>query len=223
MTLLLAVFVTGLFAVDSAHAGSWKRASARNKRNCLKWCGEHSPPCEFCSTTRHCGIGYKKMKIWDGYGRNWSACEDTRYSKASAAHKAACNEYCDDVKKHTSKECKCDTKRFCGVGWKQVASWTGYGRNWHACEKNAYGLASDANYKACMNWCHEHNLKLGYRDCMLCSKYPWDYLKYKVLKTWKGTGRNWHACAFKNGTTWVGAKCSFGSDGVSNCKPTGGY
>lgn len=59
-------------------ARSWSKASAANKAACLKWCGANKH-CRHCSTTRHCGAHYEKMKIWDGWGRNYSACKKSAH------------------------------------------------------------------------------------------------------------------------------------------------
>lgn len=50
-------------------------ASKDHKADCEKWCSEHPDKCDKCSTKVGCGSGYKKVKSWTGYGKNWYACK----------------------------------------------------------------------------------------------------------------------------------------------------
>ena len=55
----------------------------------------------------------------------------SRWSRNSARHKASCLSYCAK-----NKRCNhCSTNRGCGFKYTRMKSWTGYGRNWHACTK----------------------------------------------------------------------------------------
>ena len=51
----------------------WKLRSEQNRHKCEKFCGE-TKECVKCSTIRHCGVGLKKIKTFQGRGRNYTAC-----------------------------------------------------------------------------------------------------------------------------------------------------
>ena len=54
-----------------------------------------------------------------------------RWAERSRQNRAECNAWCD-----AHAECvRCDTRRGCGPGLANLRSWTGPGRNWHACRE----------------------------------------------------------------------------------------
>lgn len=57
---------------------------------------------------------------------------ETRYSRLSREHKEACEAWCGN-NTHCSH---CSTLYNCGAKYTGVKHWTGYGQNYHACEKS---------------------------------------------------------------------------------------
>ena len=104
--------------------------------------------------------------------------------QASAKHKKACNDWC---KSNPACE-KCSRKPGCGIGLKNLKSWTGFGDNYYACGKNKYGEASDKHHDACKKWC------AGNPKCSYCSKHVGCGVGYKNMKSWTGRGKNYYAC-----------------------------
>ncbi len=102
-----------------------------NQEACLEWC-QHKSGCKQCSKLPGCGVGYKPLKKFTGAGPDWYACQKRKsYSQASDDHKTACEEWCKDH----GNCAKCSEKVGCGMGYKTIKSWTGKGKNWHACQK----------------------------------------------------------------------------------------
>ncbi len=111
-------------------AGRWRDASRRHQQACEAWCREH-PECGHCSTLRNCGRNYSRLRSWTGYGQHWHACRlrGTRRQESDRNHRL-CEQWCNAHK----PECrKCSTIRTCGPSHRRMRSWTGVGRNWHAC------------------------------------------------------------------------------------------
>lgn len=104
--------------------------------------------------------------------------------KATKKNKSDCNKWCDA---HENCE-KCSTKRGCGSGLKNLKTWGGKGKNYHACEKNNWGKESEKNKKDCMKWCE------GNSKCVYCDTKNGCGLGYKSMKHWRGKGKNYHAC-----------------------------
>jgi hypothetical protein len=171
------------------------KASEGNRTACEAWCNKNKPTCKMCSTTRNCGIGYKRMKLWSGYGNNWSACKKkgpSAYKKKSDRNHANCDKWCNANKK---KCAKCSTKRNCGIGFKNLRSWghkLADGRAWHACAISGFQKKSDNNKSNCEAWCKKNKPR-----CVKCSTKRHCGGGLSNLKSWGakiGDGRAWHAC-----------------------------
>lgn len=108
-------------------------SSNRNRTQCEAWCRAHSDVCSFCKPQRGCLGGYYRLRSWTGRGRNWHAC-GSRY-KAGQRNQNDCNVWC----RATPGCIRCSTLRNCGRGQSRLRSWTGKGRNWHACGKRRRG------------------------------------------------------------------------------------
>ena len=160
------------------------QAGDRHQRDCEAWCRSHTD-CIKCSQNVGCGVGFEKLESWTGYGNNWYACGHTARQEAGDQHKADCEAWCQA----NSGCAMCSTLSGCGQGYTALKSWTGYGRNWHACGKlESYDEASQGNRQECENWCHGHSK---------CAKCSTDYgcgSGYKHLETFGGRGNNWYAC-----------------------------
>lgn len=102
------------------------------KINCNNWCDNNKPRCVFCSKKSDCGAGYDDIKKWGGKGINWHACEKRRSrDEATKSNEEACKAWCN-----ANSNCKyCSTNKGCGYKHESMKSWTGYGKNWHACRK----------------------------------------------------------------------------------------
>ncbi len=161
-------------------------ASEGHREQCEAWCREN-PECKTCSTNPGCGVGYKAIKSWTGYGNNYYACAErgpTRREEASEDHHRECQQWCDG-----HPECvKCATSVGCGVGFESMKSWTGFGQNWYACRQNARQEASDRHKADCESWCQANP------GCEMCSTSIGCGRGYESLHSWTGPGRNWYAC-----------------------------
>lgn len=163
-------------------------ASEANREACEQWCRNHTE-CVTCSTKVGCGKGYRHLKSWTGYGNNWHACAKrgpSERDQASDANHQACQNWCNS---HRPECIKCSTLKGCGTGFKNLKSWTGQGKNWHACGHTERREASDANRAACESWCQAHK-----PTCVFCSTYRNCGNDYDNMKSWTGQGTNWHAC-----------------------------
>ncbi len=121
-----------LFLFDVSKTKLAKADGDINMALCQDWCAAHPDKCAKCSKHVGCGVGYSKIKSWKDAGKNYYACEKSlTRTQATKDHKAACEKWCSE-----HSECaKCSTKVGCGVGYKKIKSWTGYGKNWYACKK----------------------------------------------------------------------------------------
>jgi hypothetical protein len=160
-------------------------SSEAHKQMCHDYC-RRERLCVKCSTERGCGKGHDHLKTWGGQGKNWHACKErVSRSTESGRNKAACENWC----RGNSSCVKCSKKGDCGAGYKDIKSWTGRGDNWHACAKReSRDQASASNEAACKAWCDNNS------QCKHCSKKYGCGRGYKMMKSWKGKGDNWHAC-----------------------------
>jgi hypothetical protein len=159
------------------HACAEKSRSAANHRACEQWCATRDE-CVKCDTNRACGVGFRRLKSWTGKGTNWHACAAYGHRQD---YQAECEQWCA-----SDPRCvKCDTNRACGVGFERLKSWTGPGKNWHACAEKS---RSASNHSACEQWCAENS------SCVKCDTNRACGRGYKRLKSWTGKGTNWHAC-----------------------------
>ncbi|MEW6417708.1 MAG: hypothetical protein AB1480_06260 [Nitrospirota bacterium] len=158
--------------------------SESNRLECEAWCREN-PGCVKCSTIYGCGKDYRHLKSWAGQGNNWHACarrEPSSRDEASDKHFRECKEWCD-----SNPDCvHCTTLKGCGPDMKTLKSWTGWGRNWHACSVSDRQLASQENEQACRDFCNVNNCTCSTRRGCGAGK--------KSIKSWTGRGTNWHAC-----------------------------
>jgi hypothetical protein len=71
---LLALAAILVLGAGQAWAGSYKKASKRNKQECKEWCATN-PNCRKCTNFTTCGLGVKTLKRFGGAGENWYACQ----------------------------------------------------------------------------------------------------------------------------------------------------
>jgi hypothetical protein len=166
-------------------------ASEANRSSCEQWCRDHRTDqgCVKCDTRVDCGIGYRSLKTWRGYGNNWHACRvkgDTKRERASAAHHQSCQQWCDANRPDCTH---CSKRSGCGVGFKSLKSWKDYGTNWYACGKSSYGQSSEKNQNDCNVWCSAND-----PPCEMCSTNKGCGRGYTSMRSWTGGGKNWHAC-----------------------------
>jgi hypothetical protein len=169
-----------------AQAGRYKKASQKHKVDCSRWC-KGKPECGKCLPLLPCPPGTKKLKSWKGYGKNWYACSKPGYRKRVSKDKLKeCRKWCAD-----HEGCgKCLPTAICPPGTKKLKSWKGYGKNWYACSKPGYRKkVSKDKLKKCKRWC-AGNPKCG--KCLPLLPCP---IGTRRLKSWKGYGKNWHACS----------------------------
>lgn len=104
-----------------------------------------------------------------------------RWERKSAEHKRDCEQWCAQ-----NEQCHhCSTNRACGIGYERTISWTGYGKNWHACRaKDWYTRNKDK----CESWC------AGQKHCDHCSTINFCGPHFDRMKKWSGYGQNWSAC-----------------------------
>lgn len=116
-----------------------------------------------------------------GAGQAWAGS----YKNASERNKKECKEWCAQT-----GDCEfCSTKRGCGQGYTAIRSWTGKGKNWHACGKRETRREAGIRHKEeCNKWCKENPA------CSNCSKLAGCGKGYRTIKRWTGRGENWHAC-----------------------------
>jgi hypothetical protein len=105
-----------------------------------------------------------------------------KWKDASEKHERDCQTWCS-----ANSECgKCLPLLPCPPGTRKLKSWTGYGKNWHACSRP--GLTNSKKHEQdCKKWCKEHE------DCGKCNPLPCPPPS-KNLKKWTGPGKNWYAC-----------------------------
>ncbi len=107
-----------------------------------------------------------------------------RWKDASDRHKQDCSSWCSG-----HEDCgRCLPLLPCPPGTKKLKSWTGYGKNWHACSKPVNRAAESRRHKQeCDVWCAAND------DCKTCSHLPCPPPS-RNLKSWTGFGDNWYAC-----------------------------
>lgn len=107
-------------------------------RECINWCNGVDG-CVACSTLSDCGAYYTDM---NSFGGIWYACRarDSWFGDKSEDHRRDCIEYCED----NSDRCDfCSTLSDCGPNYRDMGdSFSGTGRNWHACEDNTLNSLS---------------------------------------------------------------------------------
>jgi hypothetical protein len=121
------------------------------------------------------------LVIAAGSGQAWAG----KWKKESERHKSECKAWCGQT-----PGCEfCSTNRGCGQGYEAIRSWTGYGKNWHACAKRETRREAGLRHKEdCEKWCRENPA------CSDCTSVAGCGYKSRVLKTWKGRGKNYYAC-----------------------------
>ena len=138
----------------------------------------------------------------------------TTASTASAGWKDRNKKECERYCKATPACVKCSALPACGPGLKQLKRFGGSGKNFYACEKNRFGAESDANEKACNDWCK------GNPRCEKCSKLPGCGMGLKPLRTFGRHGKNYYACEknkFGAGTEARQEECAAWCRAHSNC------
>lgn len=159
-----------------------ERNSDSHHQSCNEWCAANKPDCVKCAKRSGCGVGFESLKSWNGYGKNWHACGKSSYGRESEENWNDCKVWCN-ANKPLCKECS--TKKYCGSGMTSMRSWTGGGKNWHACRE----AGSQSNRAACDLWCNQH--KPG---CAMCSSKSGCGRGYEKIESFRGRGENWFAC-----------------------------
>ncbi len=181
------------------HACVEKSRSQENHAACDEWC-DNNRECTKCSTKIGCGSGYTNLKSWTGKGTNWHACRKS----SSRDNKVDCEAWCG-----SNANCvKCDTNKACGVGYERLRSWTGPGTNWHACTEKE---RSQDNHNACLEWCDSTG------NCAKCDTNKACGVGYERLRSWTGSGTNWHACSEKGRSRENHADCDAYCAGNNDC------
>lgn len=173
-----------LLSTSSAMAGRYQEASERHERDCKNWCAERAD-CGRCFPLLPCPPGLRKLKSWRGYGKNWHACSKPGARReASDEHKQQCESWCAG-----QENCgRCLPLLPCPPGTRNLKSWRGFGKNWHACSKPVSRRdASREHRQHCESWCR------GNPNCKQCSPLPCPPPS-RNLKKWTGFGQNWFAC-----------------------------
>jgi hypothetical protein len=113
--------------------GAPRSSVAGIAEDCREWCAAH-PECDRCSKRLGCGVGYKTIKRFTDRGKSWYACDrigEGGRASSSQGNEAACRRWCAE-----DSECaKCSDLAECGSGFRKIKSWTGKGKDWHACAK----------------------------------------------------------------------------------------
>ena len=188
--------LTGIFALflpvlsESAFA-----KSKENKAACERWCNENKPRCAFCDADAFCGGKHHEARKYDiiksfkkGTG-NWYACGLSEYGGESLKNKEECEAWCGN-----DERCKfCRDKVGCGSGHVSIKMFGGRGENWYGCSTR--DILSQVRKKECETWC-EPRRKDTLNPCVRCSSAVGCGRGYKVLKRFKGEGKNWNACTF---------------------------
>lgn len=174
--ILIFIFVLSL---DYSYASNKSRAEAYCQQK-----AKDGIPCKI-SRWVGCGQGWTKANRFNqDRGKDWFACKQTVFAKGTEKNKRECQEWCAK-----NQDCKkCANWIGCGVGYKQLQSFRGTGKDWFACQKTDYATGSDKNKKECEKWCNNN------RDCEKCSKLPECGCGFKRAKKFGGTGKNWYAC-----------------------------
>lgn len=135
---MISVIVACIFLMaGSTIAGRYKEGSKQNQQQCQDWCNKQAN-CSKCSPVLPCPPGMKKLKSWKGYGKNWHACSKPgERERTSQRHKEECGAWCK-----THERCGKCFPTPCLAPSKVLKSWTGYGKNWYACEDPKFSVGS---------------------------------------------------------------------------------
>ncbi len=174
---------------------SRRQASDRKMQECKEWC-DANPACVKCLYLGPCQPGFRRLRTWRGRGSNIVACERRQYrDPASNRNREECEAWC----RANKPECrKCSTLRNCGASLTNLRSWTGPGRNWHACRKKGTRREEgQRNRVACRQWCNANKPR-----CRMCSTVPTCGPSHRRLKSFTGPGRNWYACRWSAGVLY---------------------
>jgi hypothetical protein len=163
-------------------ASNRERESDAHHEACNQWCNSNKPECVKCSKRSGCGVGFETLKSWKGYGTNWHACGKSSYGEESEKNQLDCWKWCGENKPPCET---CSTKKYCGSGYTLIRSWTGPGKNWHACRK----AGSQSNREACDLWCSQNKPR-----CAKCSSKLGCGMGFERIETFRGRGENWYAC-----------------------------
>jgi hypothetical protein len=143
------------------------------------------------------------------------------YDRKSKEHEAACNKWCAENKPDCDH---CSPMSGCGSGYDTIKSWTGRGKNWHACKRRlSRDQATEAKKKECKTWCDRNP------DCEYCSTVGCKSGMAKMRK-WAGRGKNVVACGKKQYRSEASNRnrddcykwCEEHKDICSNCSKTRG-
>ncbi len=191
-------FREGGNAYYACERNRYGNASEQNKAECTAWCAENPSRCKACSRTAGCGYGYKQEKKFGGRGKNWYAC-DALWKDS----RGICRRWCNDHEICS----KCAPAVGCGRGFtalKGFDEWretyfggfgimeaivnTFDGSRWYACKVVGAKTPKDIHERDCKAWCEST------RRCDKCSKLPGCGKGYRLVRSFKGKGRNWYAC-----------------------------
>lgn len=158
--------------------------SKKNKANCLAWCNNNKPRCEFCDSNAFCGgITYDVIKSFKKGTGNWYACGLSEYALGSRKNKRECNAYCK-----SNPACVKCTSSLCGKDIKVLKTFRGKGDNWRACQKTNWAKNTEQNRQNCFNWCKSN------ARCAKCSSLNNCGGGYKDIKRFDAGGNTWSAC-----------------------------
>lgn len=199
-TLITLLALTAL-AAGPAWAGKWKRQSQEHEDACNQWCDNHKPECTHCSTLRDCGAGYDGIQSWTGYGKNWHACKKRLSGDELVAQGwRDCRAWCQE----NSGACQgCRGRCESMHGLTSVKRWGDRGRYIHACGKKHYSdPASNYNRDGCFRYCDQSSLRCSCSANKHCGQHR------VAIRSWKGKGKNFHACASRKSIkAWNKTNC----------------
>lgn len=189
-----------LLDTGGAEAGTQSDA---NKADCVRWCAEHHDDgCERCASYSACGAGYESMKKFGTLG-TWYACRKNDFGRRGEANEGECEDYC-----RSNPACVGCTAGPCGSGVKVLKTFTGEGKNWHACQKTDWAQHSDEAHAAAARWCSDYTRSSG-EDCRIvksAESCPDGFYKSERLKVqW---GRDYKACLQSKSDTQRVKDCS---------------
>jgi hypothetical protein len=111
-----------------------------------------------------------------------------KWKRKSKQHEDNCKAWCEEHEDCTH----CSTLRHCGKDFDTIKSWTGYGKNWHACKKRPSRAEAGRNNKEeCEAWCGRNE------DCKKCVSVNRCRDGYTTLQKFGGRGTNYYACGPK--------------------------
>jgi hypothetical protein len=206
-----------LVGAGDASAGRWKRKSQEHYDQCNAWCASQPDVCTHCSTLRGCGEGFDTIKSWTGYGKNWHACKK-RPDKKDIAEQAwsDCGAWCQE-NRGACYACRGQCESMHGLT--SVKRWGDRGIYIHACGKKHYrDPASNFNRDGCFRYCDGSAVRCS------CSANKHCGYKSVAIRSWKGKGKNFHACAGRKSIkTWNKTRCvewcADNPDTCVECKP----